>query len=54
MKLALLGIVLLGLVGCSHSDPHALKPTLTPEQIATLQNFYADDVALYAKVQAQP
>ena len=23
MKLALLGIVLLGLVGCSHNDPHA-------------------------------
>jgi len=23
MKLALLGIVLLGIVGCSHSDPHA-------------------------------
>jgi len=30
------------------------KPTLTPEQIAKLQDFYSDDVALYAKVQAQP
>jgi len=30
------------------------KPTLTPEQIAQLQDFYSDDVALYAKVQAQP
>jgi hypothetical protein len=29
------------------------KPTLTADQIATLQNFYADDVALYAKVSAQ-
>ena len=53
MKLVFLGIVLIGLVGCSHADPHALKPTLTLEQIATLQNFYADDVVLYAKVSSQ-
>ena len=30
------------------------KPTLTPEQITTLQNFYSDDVELYAKVKSQP
>ena len=30
------------------------KPILTPDQITTLQNFYSDDVELYAKVQSQP
>jgi hypothetical protein len=29
------------------------KPTLTPEQILILKNFYSDDVELYARVSAQ-
>jgi len=33
------------------TDP-SNKPTLTADQVTTLQNFYSDDMALYAKVQA--